>query len=64
MPGQLLGRITSLGVLATVAFDPLSCVLAGLLLPYGTVTLFLTCGGAVLACTGLLATSRTVRSLR
>ncbi|MFE9559174.1 hypothetical protein ACFYOD_37755 [Streptomyces sp. NPDC006703] len=55
VPRRLLGRVRSLVVLATVAFDPFSYVLAGVLLPYGTTTLFLLCGGAVLACAGLVA---------
>ncbi|NDK27078.1 MFS transporter [Streptomyces sp. TR1341] len=64
VPKRLLGRVLSLVVLATVALDPFSYVVAGLLLPYGTTTLFLVCGGAVLACAVLVATSPTVRSLR
>lgn len=64
VPGHLLGRVLSLVVLATVAFDPFSYVIAGLLLPYGTTTLFLVCGSAVLACAGLVATSPAIRSLR
>ncbi|MER8236522.1 MFS transporter [Streptomyces sp. NPDC094049] len=64
VPEGLLGRVLSLVVLATVAFDPFSYVLAGFLLPYGTTTLFLLCGGAVLACACLVATSPAIRSLR
>ncbi|WP_206506189.1 MFS transporter [Streptomyces chrestomyceticus] len=64
VPGHLLGRVLSLVVLATVAFDPFSYVIAGLLLPYGTTTLFLVCGSAVLACAGLVAASPAIRSLR
>ncbi|MFI1176777.1 MFS transporter [Streptomyces melanogenes] len=64
VPEQLLGRVMSLVVLATVAFDPFSYVLAGVLLPLGTTTLFLVCGGAVLACAGVVATSPAIRSLR
>ncbi|MEU2792602.1 MFS transporter [Streptomyces sp. NPDC007100] len=64
VPGQLLGRVLSLVVLATVAFDPFSYVIAGLLLPYGTTTLFLVCGSAVLACAVLVAASPAIRSLR
>ncbi|MFJ8389460.1 MFS transporter [Streptomyces sp. NPDC094438] len=64
VPKQLLGRVLSLVVLATVAFDPFSYVLAGALLPYGTTTLFLVCGSAVLACAGLVAASPAIRSLR
>ncbi|MEV5508673.1 MFS transporter [Streptomyces orinoci] len=64
VPGQLLGRVMSLVVLATVALDPFSYVVAGVLLPYGTTTLFLICGGAVLACAGLVAASPAIRSLR
>ncbi|MFI2242494.1 MFS transporter [Streptomyces chrestomyceticus] len=63
VPGHLLGRVLSLVVLATVAFDPFSYVIAGLLLPYGTTTLFLVCGSAVLACAGLVAASPAIRSL-
>jgi hypothetical protein len=47
-----------------VAFDPFSYVIAGRLLPYGTTALFLTSGGAVLACAALIAASPTMRSLR
>ncbi|WP_331743389.1 MFS transporter [Kitasatospora sp. NBC_01300] len=64
VPEQLLGRVLSLVVLATVAFDPFSYVIAGALLPFGTTTLFLVCGSAVLACAGLVATSPAIRSLR
>ncbi|WP_316527939.1 MFS transporter [Kitasatospora brasiliensis] len=64
VPEQLLGRVLSLVVLATVAFDPFSYLVAGVLLPYGTTTLFLLCGAAVLGCAGLLVTSPTIRSLR
>lgn len=64
VPERLLGRVLSLLVLATVAFDPFSYVLAGALLPYGTTPLFLLCGTAVLACAALLATSPAIRSLR
>ncbi|MFD7168302.1 MFS transporter [Streptomyces violascens] len=64
VPEQLLGRVLSLVVLATVAFDPFSYVVAGVLLPYGTTTLFLVCGSAVLACAGLVAASPAIRSLR
>ncbi|MGW8729447.1 MFS transporter [Streptomyces sp. NPDC055808] len=64
VPERLRGRVLSLVVLATVAFDPFSYVLAGVLIPYGTTTLFLVCGGAVLACAGLVATSPAIRSLR
>ncbi|MGA5821138.1 MFS transporter [Kitasatospora sp. NPDC094028] len=64
VPEHLLGRVLSLVVLATVAFEPFSYVLAGALLPYGTTTLFLLCGGAVLVCAGLVATSPAIRSLR
>ncbi|MFG3283431.1 hypothetical protein [Streptomyces sp. NPDC048111] len=61
---HLRGRVLSLVVLATVALDPFSYVMAGVLVPYGTTTLFLVCGGAVLACAGLVATSPAIRSLR
>ncbi|MFE7120016.1 MFS transporter [Streptomyces sp. NPDC057654] len=64
VPERLLGRVLSLVVLATVAFDPFSYVIAGVLLPYGTTTLFLVCGSAVLACAALVATSPAIRSLR
>lgn len=64
VPMRLRGRVLSLVVLATVAFDPFSYVIAGVLLPYGTTTLFLVCGGAVLACAGLVAASPAIRSLR
>lgn len=64
VPEQLLGRVLSLVVLATVAFDPFSYVVAGVLLPYGTTTLFLVCGTAVLVCAGLVAASPAIRSLR
>ncbi|MFD7339117.1 MFS transporter [Streptomyces violascens] len=64
VPEQLLGRVLSLVVLATVAFDPFSYVVAGVLLPYGTTTVFLVCGSAVLACAGLVAASPAIRSLR
>ncbi|MEV0281360.1 MFS transporter [Streptomyces sp. NPDC050610] len=64
VPARLLGRVISLLVLATVAFDPFSYVLAGALLPYGTTTLFLVCGGSVLACAALVAASPAIRSLR
>ncbi|KOG55382.1 transporter, partial [Streptomyces varsoviensis] len=64
VPERLLGRVLSLVVLATVAFDPFSYVLAGVLLPYGTTTLFLVCGGAVLGCAVLVAASPAIRSLR
>ncbi|MFJ2767207.1 MFS transporter [Streptomyces sp. NPDC087300] len=64
VPAGLLGRVLSLVVLATVAFDPFSYVIAGALLPYGTTTLFLVCGGAVLACAGVVAASAEMRSLR
>ncbi|MFJ7245114.1 MFS transporter [Kitasatospora sp. NPDC098652] len=63
VPEHLLGRVLSLVVLATVAFDPFSYVLAGALLPYGTTTLFLASGGAVLTCAALVATSPAIRSL-
>lgn len=64
VPNQLLGRMMSLIVLVTVAFDPFSYVLAGALLPYGTTTLFLVSGSTVLACAALVATSPAIRSLR
>ncbi|GHB32408.1 hypothetical protein GCM10010331_19020 [Streptomyces xanthochromogenes] len=64
VPQRLLGRVLSLVVLATVAFDPFSYLLAGVLVPFGTTTLFLVCGGAVLACAGMVATSPAIRSLR
>ncbi|MFF4407898.1 MFS transporter [Streptomyces sp. NPDC001404] len=64
VPEQLLGRVMSLVVLATVAMDPFSYVVAGVLLPFGTTTLFLICGSAVLACAGLVAASPAIRSLR
>lgn len=64
VPEQLLGRVMSLVVLATVALDPFSYVVAGVLLRYGTTTLFLVCGSAVLACAGLVAASPGIRSLR
>jgi MFS family permease len=64
VPQQLLGRVMSLVVLVTVAFDPFSYAVAGALLPYGTTTLFLVCGSAVLACAGLVAASPVIRSLR
>ncbi|MFI0742255.1 MFS transporter [Streptomyces sp. NPDC021100] len=64
VPERLLGRVMSLVVLATVALDPFSYVVAGALLPFGTTTLFLICGSAVLACAGLVAASPAIRSLR
>lgn len=64
VPQRLLGRVLSLVVLATVAFDPFSYVIAGVLLRYGTTTLFLACGGAVLTCACLVATSPAIRALR
>ncbi|WP_030659819.1 MFS transporter [Streptomyces rimosus] len=64
VPTRLQGRVLSLVVLATVAFDPFSYVIAGVLLPYGTTALFLVCGSAVLTCAGLVATSPAIRSLR
>ncbi|AYG85198.1 hypothetical protein DWB77_07415 [Streptomyces hundungensis] len=64
VPRQLLGRVLSLVVLATVAFDPFSYLLAGVLVPFGTTPLFLLCGSAVLACAALVATSPAIRSLR
>ncbi|MGW1197386.1 MFS transporter [Streptomyces sp. NPDC002536] len=64
VPEQLLGRVMSLVVLATVALDPFSYVVAGFLLPYGTTMLFLVCGSAVLACAVLVAASPAIRSLR
>ncbi|MCC2280402.1 MFS transporter [Streptomyces sp. ET3-23] len=64
VPEQLLGRVMSLVVLATLALDPFSYVVAGVLLPFGTTTLFLICGSAVLACAGLVAASPAIRSLR
>lgn len=64
VPRRLLGRVLSLVVLATVALDPFSYVIAGVLLPYGTTTLFLACGSAVLTGAALAATSPTIRSLR
>lgn len=64
VPKHLLGRVLSLVVLATVAFDPFSYVIAGVLLPYGTTTLFLVCGSAVLTCAGLVAANPAIRSLR
>ncbi|MFG2200956.1 MFS transporter [Kitasatospora sp. NPDC048715] len=64
VPERLLGRVLSLVVLATVAFDPFSYVVAGALLPYGTTVLFLSCGGAVLAGAGVVAMSPAIRSLR
>lgn len=50
VPEHLRGRIMSLVVLATIAFDPLSYALAGLLLPAGLTVLFAICGGLVLLC--------------
>ncbi|WP_329558229.1 MFS transporter [Streptomyces uncialis] len=64
VPKHLLGRVLSLVVLATVAFDPFSYLIAGVLLPYGTTTLFLVCGSAVLAGAALVAASPAIRSLR
>ncbi|MFF3646928.1 MFS transporter [Streptomyces sp. NPDC002564] len=64
VPQRLLGRVLSLVVLATVAFDPFSYVIAGVLLRYGTTTLFLASGGAVLTCACLVATSPAIRALR
>ncbi|QEV16538.1 MFS transporter [Streptomyces alboniger] len=64
VPEGLRGRVLSLVVLATVAFDPISYALAGALLPYGTTVLFLASGGAVLACAALMATSPAMRTLR
>ncbi|WP_199931330.1 hypothetical protein [Streptomyces sp. CB02923] len=46
-----------------MAFDPFSYVIAGALLPYGTTTLFLVCGSAILACVGIVAASPAIRSL-
>ncbi|MFJ2738169.1 MFS transporter [Streptomyces sp. NPDC087440] len=64
VPERLRGRVLSLVVLATVAFDPFSYTIAGVLLPYGTTTLFVVCGSAVLACAALVAASPAIRSLR
>ncbi|MFE9370591.1 MFS transporter [Streptomyces sp. NPDC006711] len=64
VPQRLLGRVLSLVVLATVAFDPFSYMLAGVLVPLGTTLLFLVCGSAVLACAALVALSPAMRSLR
>jgi MFS family permease len=64
VPERLLGRVLSLVVLATVAFDPFSYVIAGVLLPYGTTALFVVCGSAVLLCACLVAASPTIRALR
>ncbi|MEU3375092.1 MFS transporter [Streptomyces sp. NPDC006660] len=64
VPQRLLGRVLSLVVLATVAFDPFSYMLAGVLVPLGTTLLFLVCGSAVLACAALVALSPAIRSLR
>ncbi|MFE9411522.1 MFS transporter [Streptomyces sp. NPDC006704] len=64
VPQRLLGRVLSLVVLATVAFDPFSYMLAGVLVPLGTTPLFLVCGSAVLACAALVALSPAIRSLR
>ncbi|KIF78251.1 transporter [Streptomyces sp. 150FB] len=64
VPERLLGRVLSLVVLATVAFDPFSYVIAGLLLPYGTTALFVVCGSAVLLSACLVAASPAIRALR
>jgi MFS family permease len=48
VPGHLRGRVMSLVVLATVAFDPLSFTLAGLLLPAGVTVMFAVCGLLIL----------------
>ncbi|MFE0682828.1 MFS transporter [Streptomyces sp. NPDC058961] len=64
VPQGLLGRVLSLVVLATVAFDPFSYTLAGVLVPLGTTMLFLVCGSAVLTCAALVALSPAIRSLR
>ncbi len=64
VPQKLLGRVLSLVVLATVAFDPFSYMLAGVLVPLGTTVLFLVCGSAVLVCAALVALSPAIRSLR
>lgn len=50
-------------VLAVVAFDPLSYALAGLLLPAGVTTMFLTAGVLVLLTAALTAAAAAVRRL-
>ncbi len=47
VPAELRGRVLSLVVLASVAFDPVSYLLAGVLLPAGLPVLFGACGGLV-----------------
>lgn len=57
VPEHLRGRVMSLVVLAVVAFDPLSYLLAGVLLPFGVPVLFAVSGGIVLVTAAAAAAS-------
>lgn len=60
-PG-LTGRVMSLAMLSTIALDPISYVLAGLLVELSLTVVFLAAGGLLLLTALLGATSRTMRT--
>ena len=60
-PG-LVGRVMSLAMLSAVALDPISYVLAGLLVEANLEAVFLAAGGLLLFTAVLGATSRTMRT--
>jgi len=60
-PG-LTGRVMSLAMFSTIALDPISYVLAGLLVELSLTVVFLAAGGLLLLTALLGATSRTMRT--
>jgi hypothetical protein len=64
VPAHIRGRVMSLVVLATVAFDPLSYALAGALLPAGVTVMFAACGLLILLTSVAAAAVPAVRGLR
>lgn len=57
----LMGRVMSLAMFSTIALDPVSYVLAGLLVEVSLTVVFLSAGGLLLLTALLGATSRTMR---
>ena len=60
-PG-LTGRVMSLAMFSAIALDPISYVLAGLLVELSLTVVFLAAGGLLLLTALLGATSRTMRT--
>lgn len=60
---ELTGRVMSLAMFSTIALDPVSYVLAGVIVEFSLPAVFLVAGGLLLSTALLGATSRTMRTV-